>query len=158
MDAANEVIEAIDQAKLAGFFGIRHTPEESEETKANEDLKKLLIEALKQKAGIYVKALNEASSSDAATQETKAQALKDVQTAIGELKKWTDTEAAEFVEFNKSLETAKGNLGGVLKLVRKEIANASGVQKIPCPPLLPPPYPTKSIPPFAHSISPLFCF
>lgn len=120
--AADEVIKSIDQTELAAFFGIRHTSEESEATKTHEDTKKLLIEALKIKVALAAEALPKQPGANT------EQPLKDVQAALAELRKWADTDAAEFIEFNKAIEMAKGNLAACLKLVRKELANSSGVR------------------------------
>ncbi len=127
--AADRVVAAIDTRALAEHFGTNIDPDDTEAAKLRKEMderKAALCTALHLKArALYDLAGKEEPGSDArATADTAFEA------AFGELEKWTDTTADDYVALHIDRLTRIGRPGQALKLLNKRIADGKPDRKL----------------------------
>jgi len=108
ISAANDVIKSIDEAALAGHFGMKHDDEDAESCKIHKDSeekKSFLIDALARKARAVAEDVSVDPSSNAFGQSLK------------HLQKWVDTSSKKYSVLTLEREKLDGNLGSRLKLL-----------------------------------------
>eukprot|EP00554_Chaetoceros_debilis_P010467 CAMPEP_0194110042 /NCGR_PEP_ID=MMETSP0150-20130528/9376_1 /TAXON_ID=122233 /ORGANISM="Chaetoceros debilis, Strain MM31A-1" /LENGTH=1321 /DNA_ID=CAMNT_0038799113 /DNA_START=77 /DNA_END=4042 /DNA_ORIENTATION=- len=111
-NAADAVIDAIDENALAAHFGVKHDEEDAEICKIRKDYeekKSFLIEALARKARAV------------ADDDTKDQSTFD--TIFKHLQKWTDTDAKKFAVLSLEKQKNAKRYGSMLKLLTTLLEN-----------------------------------
>jgi tripeptidyl-peptidase-2 len=129
--AADEVVRRIDTNRLAGYFGVRTSPEDATSRKAQEEMQQqrdALVDALHRKARALAcmerpetpHAGNvPASECEPAFEKVEIDGL--FEATFSGLRRWVDTTGDDYVTVHRHWEWRHGRLGEDLKLLRGQI-------------------------------------
>ncbi len=133
VDAAERIIEQVDEQALAAHYGVKIDPEDALDERVRREMdekREALIAALHMKAAALLDLARAARPDEEAETEATAEADEAFEEAFSELRRWVDTTEGEYLALHVEREIRQGDLGEALKLLNARIAEARTERKL----------------------------